>query len=60
MIDFQAGKRYSFLLPADYLADCWAYGIDPEPSHCALLGDVLGVTLEGSDPAIEKIAALAL
>ena len=60
MINFQSNKRYQFLLSADYLADCWSYGLEPDMSHCMILGDVLSVTIAGNDPTIEQIAAIAL
>ena len=60
MINFQPNLRYHFLLSLDYLADCWAYGLDPQYTKCQVLGDVLSVAITGDDPAIEKIAAIAL
>ena len=56
---FEPGKRYHFLLSPIYQGDCEAYGLDPEPVH-DVLGDCLYVSLDGSDPAVELVARLAL
>ena len=57
--NFQADTRYHFLLDPIYREDCWAYGLDPEPVS-DVLGQCLHVSLYGNDPAIERIAEIAL